>query len=110
VIRTSDKIATPNPDWRGDQPDPGTSRAPWRVYNIGNNNPVELMHLIGTLERALGREAAKTMLPMQPGDVPATYADVQDLVEDVGFSPATPIEHGVERFVAWYRDFYRVGD
>ncbi|MCU0634194.1 MAG: NAD-dependent epimerase [Gemmatimonadaceae bacterium] len=110
VIRTSDRIATPNPDWRGDAPDPGTSRAPWRVYNIGNNNPVELMHLIATLERALGREAAKTMLPMQPGDVPATYADVADLVADVGFAPATPIETGVERFVRWYRDFYRVGD
>ncbi|MCU0647934.1 MAG: NAD-dependent epimerase [Gemmatimonadaceae bacterium] len=110
VIRTSDQIATPNPAWRSDAPDPGTSRAPWRVYNIGNNNPVELMHLIATLERALGREAAKTMLPMQPGDVPATYADVEDLVADVGFSPATPIEAGVERFVRWYRDFYRVGD
>jgi UDP-glucuronate 4-epimerase len=110
VIRTSDHIAVPNPAWRGDHPDPGTSRAPWRVYNIGNNNPVELMHLIATIESQLGKEAVKTMLPMQPGDVPATYADVQDLVADVGFSPATPIETGVSRFVSWYREYYRIGD
>jgi UDP-glucuronate 4-epimerase len=110
VIRTSDRIAEPNPSWRGDLPDPGTSRAPWRVYNIGNNNPVELMQLIATIEAHLGKEAVKTMLPMQPGDVPATYADVQDLVADVGFSPATPIETGVSRFVQWYREYYRIGD
>jgi UDP-glucuronate 4-epimerase len=110
VIRTSDRIAAPNPDWRSDAPDPGTSKAPWRVYNIGNNNPVELMHLIATIESQLGRQATKVMLPMQPGDVPATYADVQDLVADVGFSPSTPIAVGVSRFVSWYREYYRIGD
>jgi len=108
VIRTSDHIAPPNPDWDSMRPDPGSSRAPWRVYNIGNNNPVELMHLIGTLEQALGRTAEKRMLPMQAGDVPATFADVQALVDDVGFAPATPIEMGVANFVAWYRDYYGV--
>jgi UDP-glucuronate 4-epimerase len=102
VIRTSDHIAPPNPQWDSMRPDPGSSRAPWRVYNIGNNNPVELMHLIGTLEQALGRTAEKRMLPMQAGDVPATFADVQALVDDVGFAPATPIETGVANFVAWY--------
>jgi UDP-glucuronate 4-epimerase len=110
VIRTSDHVAAPNPDWDGDRPDPATSRAPYRIYNIGNNNPVELMHLIRTLEAALGRPAEKRMLDMQPGDVPATYADVEALVQDVGFAPTTPIETGVARFVAWYRDFYRIGD
>jgi UDP-glucuronate 4-epimerase len=80
------------------------------VYNIGNNNPVELMHLIATIESQLGRQATKVMLPMQPGDVPATYADVQDLVADVGFSPSTPIAVGVSRFVSWYREYYRIGD
>lgn len=110
VIRTSDHIAQPNPDWDSNRPDPGTSKAPWRVYNIGNNNPVELMHLIGTLEQCLGRTAEKRMLPMQMGDVPATYADVEALVQDVGFAPKTPIEMGVARFVAWYRDYYGIGD
>jgi UDP-glucuronate 4-epimerase len=110
VIRTSDHVAAPNPDWDGDRPNPATSRAPYRIYNIGNNNPVELMHLIRTLEAALGRPAEKRMLDMQPGDVPATYADVEALVQDVGFAPTTPIETGVARFVAWYRDFYRIGD
>ncbi len=106
VVRVCDRIAVPNPTWSGDHPDPGTSLAPYRVYNIGNNNPVELMRLIEVLEQALGRQALKRMLPMQPGDVPATYADVDDLMKDVGFKPATPIEEGVRRFVAWYREFY----
>ena len=106
VVRVSDHVATPNPAWSGDAPDPGTSRAPYRIYNIGNNSPVELMHLISVLEEALGQRAEKNMLPMQPGDVPATYADVDDLVADVGFQPATPIETGVARFVDWYREFY----
>ncbi|MFN9100736.1 MAG: NAD-dependent epimerase [Gemmatimonadaceae bacterium] len=110
VIRTSDHVAQPNPDWDSDCPDPATSRAPYRIYNIGNNNPVELMHLIGTLEQALGRTAEKNMLPLQMGDVPATYADVDALVDDVGFAPKTPIEEGVARFVAWYREYYRIGD
>jgi UDP-glucuronate 4-epimerase len=106
VIRTTDQVATPNPDWSSDDPDPGTSMAPYRLYNIGNNNPVELMYLIRCLEDALGREAKKNFLPLQPGDVPRTYADVDDLVTDVGFKPKTPIEEGVRRFVEWYRGYY----
>ena len=97
-------VPEPDPDWTGDLPDPGTSRAPYRIYNIGNHRPVELLHLIATLEAALGVTAAKEMLPMQPGDVAATYADIADLVRATGFAPATPIEPGVERFVRWYRD------
>lgn len=110
VIRTSDHTAQPNPDWNSDKPDAATSRAPYRLYNIGNNNPVELMELIATLERALGRTAVKNMLPMQPGDVPATYADVEALVQDVGFAPKTPISDGVAAFVRWYREYYNIGD
>lgn len=110
VIRTSDHTAESNPDWNSDRPDPATSKAPYRLYNIGNNNPVELMHLIGTLETALGRTAEKRMLPLQMGDVPATYADVEALVQDVGFAPRTPIETGVERFVSWYREYYNISD
>jgi UDP-glucuronate 4-epimerase len=106
VIRTSDHTAPPNAAWDSDCPDPATSKAPYRIYNIGNNNPVELMHLIGTLEQALGRTAVKTMLPMQLGDVPATYADVEALEQDVGFAPQTSIETGVARFVEWYRAYY----
>ncbi len=110
VIRTSDHTAPPNPAWNSDKPDPATSKAPYRIYNIGNNNPVELLHLIGTLERALGKTAEKRMLPLQAGDVPATYANVEALVQDVGFQPATPIETGVERFVNWYKEYYKIGD
>ncbi len=108
VIRTSDTIATPNPSWDGAAPDPGTSRAPYRLYNIGNNRPIPLMEIIALLEAELGREAEKTLLPLQPGDVPETYADVDALVESVGFQPATPIEDGIRRFVSWYRDYYKV--
>lgn len=108
VVRTLDHTAQPNPDWSGAAPDPGTSNAPYRLYNIGNNNPVELLHLIQTLETALGKTAEKNLLPIQPGDVPATYADVDDLVQDVGFKPATPIEEGVEKFVKWYREYYKI--
>jgi UDP-glucuronate 4-epimerase len=108
VVRVADRPARPDPAWTGDRPDPGTSAAPYRVYNIGNHQPVELMHLIETLERCLGAEARRTMLPMQPGDVPATYADVDDLARDVGFQPRTPIEEGVARFVAWYREYHGV--
>ena len=108
VVRTSDRVASPNADWDGADPDPGTSAAPYRLYNIGNNNPVELLYLIETLEQKLGRTAVKHMLPMQMGDVPATYADVEALAEDTGFRPATSIEVGVERFVAWYRDYYKL--
>ena len=107
VVRVMDRPAAPNPEWTGAHPDPGTSNAPYAVYNIGNNNPVELMELIGCLERSLGHTAEKTMLPMQPGDVPATYADVDDLTRDVGFKPATPIDVGVQRFVDWYMAYFR---
>ena len=106
VVRVSDQPAAPNPTWDGTHPDPATSSAPWRVFNIGNHTPVELMRVIELIETALGRKAEKNLLPMQPGDVPATFADVQALTDAVGFTPATPIEVGVERFVAWYREFY----
>jgi UDP-glucuronate 4-epimerase len=108
VIRVADNTAEPNPQWSGAQPDPATSFAPYRVYNIGNNQPVELMHMISTLEAALGKRAEKRMLPMQAGDVPATYADVDDLSRDVGFKPATSIETGIAKFVAWYREYHRI--
>ncbi len=107
VVRVTDRIAPANPDWSGDRPDPASSRAPYRVYNIGNHQPVELLRFIEILEEKLGRKAQKTFLPMQAGDVPATYADVDDLRRDVGFAPATPLETGIERFVAWYREYYR---
>jgi len=106
VARVIDRIPEPNPDWSGDHPDPGTSNAPYRLYNIGNNQPVELLYLIEVLEGCLGRKAEKKLLPMQPGDVPETYADVDDLIRDVGFKPATPIEEGVARFVEWYRSYH----
>ncbi|MFO7787920.1 MAG: NAD-dependent epimerase [Halospina sp.] len=108
VIRTLDHVATPNPEWSGAEPDSGTSNAPYRLYNIGSNNPVELSRFIEVLEECLGRKAEKNYLPMQPGDVPATYADVQDLIEDVGYRPETPVETGIRNFVDWYRDFYQV--
>jgi UDP-glucuronate 4-epimerase len=107
ILRTADHTATADSGWTGDVPDPGTSSAPYRVYNIGNDNPVELMELIATLERELGMTAQKNLLPIQPGDVPATWANVDDLTRDVGFKPATSIEEGVRRFVGWYRDYYR---
>lgn len=108
VVRVSDRVPTPNPEWSGDHPDPGTSSAPYRLYNIGNHSPVQLMDFIGAIEAALGREAKKNFLPLQPGDVPETFADVTDLTADVGFSPDTSIEDGIARFVAWYRDYYKV--
>ncbi len=108
VIRTLDHVAEPNPEWNGDAPDPGTSAAPYRLYNIGNQNPVELRRYIELLEEALGRKARQNLLPLQPGDVPDTYADVEDLVRDVGYRPKTPVEEGVRRFVDWYRDYYGV--
>ncbi len=106
VVRTLDKVAEPDPDWNADNPDPGASRAPYRLYNIGNHQPVELMRFIEVLEECLGKKAEKNFLPMQPGDVPATYADVDDLMRDVGYAPRTPIETGIARFVEWYRDYY----
>ncbi len=108
VVRVLDRAPAPDPAWTGDAPDPASSTAPYRLYNIGNNNPVALLDLIGALEKALDRPARLTLLPLQPGDVPATYADVDDLVRDVGFSPSTPIEVGIERFVAWYREYHRI--
>ena len=106
VIRVLDKTPEPNPTWSGDAPDPSSSIAPYKLYNIGNNNPVELMHYIETLEKALGKTAKKNLLPMQPGDVPATYADVADLETDVGFKPQTSVEEGIENFVQWYKKYY----
>ncbi len=106
VVRVLDKIPQPNPEWSSEGPDPSTSPAPYRLYNIGNNNPVELMYYIETLEAALGKTAQKNFLPMQPGDVPATYADVDDLQRDVGFKPETSVREGISRFVEWYRQYY----
>jgi len=106
VERIIDRIPEPNPSWSGDSPDPASSCAPYRLYNIGNNNPVDLMQFISALENALGKKAEKQFLPLQPGDVPATYADVDDLEREVGFKPATPAEEGIRRFVDWYRCYY----
>ena len=106
VIRTSDAIATPNPAWDSNAPDPATSKAPYRLYNIGNSQPIELMSVIAMLEAELGIEAKKNFMPIQPGDVPATYANVDDLIADVGFQPKTPMIEGIRRFVAWYREYY----
>ena len=108
VIRTLDNVAQPNTNWSGDTPDSATSLAPYRLYNIGNNSPVELMRYIEVLENCLGKKAEKNLLPLQPGDVPDTYADVQDLVSDVGYKPTTTIETGIANFVEWYCDFYNV--
>jgi UDP-glucuronate 4-epimerase len=103
-----DHTAMPNADWHPATPDPGTSRAPYRIYNIGNQQPVELMRYIEVIEDCLGKKATKNMLPMQPGDVPDTWADTEDLVADVGYQPSTPIEIGVRRFVDWCLDFYNI--
>jgi UDP-glucuronate 4-epimerase len=108
VVRAMDRIAAPNLEWSGDNPDPATSSAPFRLYNIGNNSPVELSRYIEVLEDCLGRKAERNLLPMQAGDVPDTFADVEDLVRDVGYRPATPVEVGVRRFVDWYRSYYQV--
>lgn len=108
VFRVMFHLPLSNGAWSGERPDPGTSFAPYRIYNIGNNNPVELLQFINILEECLGRKAEKNLLPLQPGDVPATYADVEDLASGVGFRPATPIAEGIKRFVAWYRSYYGV--
>ena len=108
VIRTLDKIPAPNENWSGDHPDPATSKAPYRLYNIGNNQPVELKHYINVLEDCLGKKAIQNLLPLQPGDVPDTYADVEALIEDVNYKPSTSVEEGIANFVKWYRDFYSV--
>lgn len=108
VIRVLDRVPAPNPKWSGDNPDSATSTAPYRLYNIGNNQPTELLRYIEVLEECLGKKAERNLLPLQPGDVPDTYADVDDLVADVGYKPNTQVEEGVHRFVEWYRDYYRV--
>ncbi|MBF0528131.1 MAG: NAD-dependent epimerase [Deltaproteobacteria bacterium] len=108
VVRIMDHIPTPNPLWTGNAPDPGSSPAPWRIYNIGNNKPVQLLDYIAAIESALEKTAIKEFLPLQPGDVPATFADVTDLEEDVGFRPVTSIEYGIGQFIDWYRSYYRV--
>ena len=108
IVRLVDRAPAPDPKFSGDVPDPGTSNAPWRVYNIGNNNPVELLEVVRLLEDALGVKAKRELLPMQPGDVPATYADVDDLMREVDFKPSTPIGEGIQRFVAWFRDYHRL--
>lgn len=108
VIRASDQIATPNAAWDSDKPDPATSNAPYRLFNIGNSNPVKLSAYIEAIEKALGRKSIRELLPLQPGDVPDTFADVSELQSAVGYKPATTVEAGVERFVEWYRSYYRV--
>ena len=108
VVRAADRVAAPNPKWDGDRPDPATSKAPYRLYNIGNQQPVELLRYIELLEDCLGRKAEKNLLPLQLGDVPDTWADVEDLVADVGYRPSTPVEQGVRSFVDWYLDYYQV--
>ena len=108
IVRVLARKPVPDPSWRGDRPDPGTSRAPYRIYNIGNNQPVELLRYIEVLEASLEREAKKNLLPLQPGDVPATQADIDDLVRDFDYRPRTTVDEGVKRFVDWYRSYYKV--
>jgi UDP-glucuronate 4-epimerase len=107
VVRVSERIPQPNPGWNSDAPDPASSSAPFRLYNIGNNQPVQLMRYIEVIEECVGRKAQKNFLPMQLGDVPETYADIDDLVRDVGYRPATPIEEGVRHFVDWFCEYYK---
>jgi UDP-glucuronate 4-epimerase len=106
VVRLLDRPPEGNPDWNGERPDPATSTAPWKIYNIGNNKPEELMYVVSILEKEFGRRATTEMLPMQLGDIPATYADVEDLYLDIGFRPSTTIEDGIARFAKWYREYY----
>src|SRR5437879_6122040 len=108
VVRLIDRPPQGNPNWNGDNPDPASSAAPWKIYNIGNNNPEELLHVVSLLEKEFGRTAAKEMLPMSPGDVPATYADIEDLARDLGFRPSTSIEDGITRFAKWYRYYHKL--
>jgi UDP-glucuronate 4-epimerase len=108
VIRVLDRPPSPNPAWASDAPDPATSSAPYRIYNIGNSQPVELLRFVAILEACLGKQAIKKLLPMQPGDVVSTYADAADLERDIGFRPSTPLEEGLRRMVAWYREYYRL--
>jgi UDP-glucuronate 4-epimerase len=108
VVRLIDRPPQGNPSWSGEKPDPASSAAPWKIYNIGNNHPEQLMHVVSLLEKEFGRTAAKEMLPMQPGDVPETYADIEDLAREIGFRPATTIEDGVARFAKWYREYHNL--
>jgi UDP-glucuronate 4-epimerase len=107
VVRLMDRPPHGNPDWSGAKPDPSTSAAPWKIYNIGNNRPEELMHVVSLLEKEFGHAAIKEMLPMQPGDVPATYADIEDLARDIGFRPVTTIEEGIGRFAKWFSEYHK---
>ncbi|MCD4762891.1 MAG: NAD-dependent epimerase [Desulfobacterales bacterium] len=109
VVRIMARLPEPDPTWNGDNPDPGTSYARYKIYNIGNNNPVELMEFIGVIEKVLGKKAKKEFLDLQPGDVPATYADIDDLIKDAGFKPETTIETGIKQFILWYNDYYLGG-
>ena len=108
VVRLVERTPQPNPNWLGDTPDPASSSAPWRVYNIGNNKPVELLEVVRLLEEAIGKKSKRELLPMQPGDVPATYADVDDLMRDADFRPTTPIADGISRLIDWYRSYHRL--
>ncbi|WP_456325959.1 NAD-dependent epimerase [Desulfonauticus submarinus] len=108
VFRLTSHLPKPNPNWNGNNPDPGTSVAPYKIYNIGNNNPVPLMTFIEAIENALGQKAIKEFLPLQPGDVPKTFADIDDLVQDVGFAPKTPIQEGIQKFIHWYKNYYNI--
>jgi UDP-glucuronate 4-epimerase len=108
IIRVIHKIPEPDQNWSGDRPDPATSFAPYKIYNIGNNNPVELLEFIHTIEKQLGKKVRMNLLPIQPGDVPKTYADIDDLMKDVDFRPITPIQDGIRHFVRWYREYYKI--
>jgi UDP-glucuronate 4-epimerase len=108
IVRLLPVVPKGNPDWNGEDPDPATSFAPYRIYNIGNNKPVELLYFIEVLESKLGKSAVKNFLPMQDGDVPETYANVDDLMNDVGFKPSTSIEEGIGNFVSWYKQYYQI--
>ena len=108
VVRLVDRAPSGNPKWSSETPDPGSSSAPWRIYNIGNNNPVELLEIVRLLEEKIGKKAKRELLPMQAGDVPATFANVDDLMRDVDFKPATPIAEGISRFIDWYRSYHRL--
>jgi UDP-glucuronate 4-epimerase len=108
IGRLIERAPASDPTWSGEAPDPGSSSAPWRVYNIGNNNPVELLEVVRLIEESIGVKAKRELLPMQPGDVPATYADIDDLMREVDFRPATPVGEGIKRFIAWFRDYHRL--
>ena len=107
VVHCVDRVPAGNPDWSAKHPDPASSRAPWKIFNIGNSEPIELLHYIELMEEAFGKSTSKEMLPLQPGDVEHTYADIRPLQSEIGYSPRVPIEQGLQRFAKWYRDYYR---